>query len=93
MCVDLDPTDHGDDREITNSSGSIWRAVRNRLTLSSENVLAMTDDASTRFVEGDSAGGAGTVADTASLVDDWTSGPPQAAGFTTFTLAGATEHR
>jgi hypothetical protein len=66
MCVDLDLTDHGD-REITNSSGSIWRAVRNRLPLSLEDVLAMTDDASTRFVEGDSAGEARTVADTASL--------------------------
>jgi hypothetical protein len=52
-------------------------------------VLAITDDNSTLFVEGDGAAATGSDADAAVLVGDWTSGPA-VDGFTTFTLATAT---
>ena len=60
-----------------------------RLTLSFEDVLAVTDDADTLFVEGDGAAETGGDADAAFLVGDWTSAGT-AEGFATFTLAGAT---
>jgi hypothetical protein len=61
----------------------------NQVFLRLDDVLEVTDDAATLFVEGDGATASGGAGDAAALVGDWTPGPA-ADGFATFTLASAT---
>jgi hypothetical protein len=86
---DLDLTGLDDGRITNIERVDLADGAPNRLTLAFEDVLAVTDDASTLFVEGDGAAETGGAADAASLIGDWASAPTLA-GFTAFTLANAT---
>ena len=89
MGFDLDLTTVGDDRIAGIECIDLTSGVANGVTLKAADVIAMTDDANTLFIDGDSAAETGTAADTALLIGSWTPGPP-AAGFDVFTLGSAT---